>query len=169
MTRIDGRNQPELSAPDHRYLTTVTWTGNLGTGTADYKSYARDYTVAADGKETISGSSDPQFRGDASRWNPEELFVAALSACHQLWYLHLCAIGGVTVVKYVDTAEGGMVNDAAGAYFSVVTLRPRVWISANSDPQRALALHHDANAKCFIARSVTCDVRHEPEIIVEPT
>ncbi|MDQ6929994.1 MAG: OsmC family protein [Candidatus Eremiobacteraeota bacterium] len=158
-----------MTASDHRYITTVTWTGNRGSGTSSYTSYDRDYTVTADAKEPILGSSDPQFRGDPSRWNPEELFVASLSACHKLWYLHLCAAGGVNVVKYDDTAQGVMANDSGGAYFSVVTLRPRVWISANSDAQRALALHHDANEKCFIARSVKCEVRHEPQIMLEAT
>jgi organic hydroperoxide reductase OsmC/OhrA len=68
----------------HRYATTLTWTGNTGEGTASYRSYERAYEVAAEGKPALLGSSDPSFRGDPARWNPEELLLASISSCHQL-------------------------------------------------------------------------------------
>ena len=74
----------------HTYQTQVDWTGNTGEGTKTYQGYGRDHTITSDGKARIQGSSDPAFRGDATRYNPEELLVASLSACHMLWYLHLC-------------------------------------------------------------------------------
>jgi organic hydroperoxide reductase OsmC/OhrA len=74
----------------HTYSIRVDWTGNQGTGTSAYRAYSRAHEISAQGKTAISGSSDPVFRGDAVRWNPAELLIAALSACHQLWYLHLC-------------------------------------------------------------------------------
>ncbi|WP_033575702.1 OsmC family protein [Dickeya chrysanthemi] len=152
----------------HRYQVTVNWTGNEGTGTASYRGYSRNHEINAQGKPTVAGSSDPSFRGDPTRWNPEELLVASLSACHKLWYLGLCAGAGVTVVAYDDRAEGEMVEEAGGAgQFLSVTLRPRVVISAESDPQTALALHHQAHEMCFIARSVNFTVTHQPEIVVE--
>jgi organic hydroperoxide reductase OsmC/OhrA len=105
------------------------------------------------------------FRGDATRWNPEELLLAALSSCHQLAYLHLCAVAGVVVVDYVDYAEGTMAETPDGAgQFTHVLLRPKVTIAAGSDAAKALALHHEAHEKCFIARSVNFPVECEPRV-----
>jgi organic hydroperoxide reductase OsmC/OhrA len=154
---------------DHRYAVTVTWTGNSGRGTADYRAYDRAHEIAgsADGKPPIPGSSDPAFRGDRARWNPEELLVAALSACHELSYLHLCADAGVVVTSYTDVAEGVMVQEAdGGGQFREVVLRPVVTIAAGSDVEHARVLHDRAHALCFIARSVSFPVRHEPEVRV---
>jgi organic hydroperoxide reductase OsmC/OhrA len=153
---------------EHRYAVHVEWTGNTGAGTASYRSYERAHELRVDGKPVIPGSSDPAFRGDPARWNPEELLVASLSACHKLWYLHLCATAGVVVTDYADQAEGFMSEEAdGGGRFVRVVLRPRVTITAGSDRQKAEALHHDAHAMCFIARSVTFPVTHEPTIVSE--
>ena len=151
----------------HRYATTLTWTGNAGAGTASYRSYERAHEIAVDGKPTIAGSSDPSFRGDPARWNPEELLLASISACHQLWYLHLCAVNGVVVTAYRDQAEGMMVEDeTGGGRFESAVLRPRVTIAAGSDPAKALALHHETNAKCFVANSLNFRVGHEATVAV---
>src|SRR6201997_853025 len=140
------------STHEHRYAVSVTWTGNLGSGTSGYRDYSRDYEIGAETKPIILGSSDPAFRGDRSRWNPEELLVASLSACHQLWYLHLCADAGIVVVAYTDEAEGSMAETADGSgRFQRVMLRPKVTLAPGSDGAKALALHHEAHAKCFIA------------------
>lgn len=151
----------------HRYAITVTWTGNDGDGTATYRSYRRDHDVAAAGRPTILGSSDPQFRGDAARWNPEQLLVAALAQCHMLWYLHLCADAGVTVVDYRDEAEGTMILDSdGGGQFSSAVLHPHVTVGAPEMVERALALHREVPALCFIARSVNFPVSHEATVVV---
>jgi organic hydroperoxide reductase OsmC/OhrA len=151
----------------HRYTTTVRWTGNTGTGTSSYRDYARAYTIVAAGKAPIAGSSEPLYRGDATRWNPEELLVASLSACHQLWYLHLCADAGIVVTAYEDTAGGTMVDDATGAgSFTQVTLRPHATLAAGSDPALAIALHDVAAEKCAIARSMNFPVSCEPAVSV---
>ncbi len=151
----------------HQYQVSVRWTGNTGTGTSNYRSYGRKHEIfTGTDKPAIPGSADPAFRGDAAGWNPEELLVASLSACHQLWYLHLCAEAGVVVVDYVDTAEGLMDEDADGSgRFRRVVLRPRVTIAPGSDAARAHALHEAAHAKCFIFRSVNFPVDHEPQIL----
>lgn len=151
----------------HDYAVTVTWTGNRGQGTADYRAYERAHEISAPGKPAIPGSSDPSFRGDPARWNPEELLVASLSACHKLWYLGLCAQAGIVVTAYEDRAEGTMTEHQGGAgAFTRVTLRPRVTIAPGSDVERARALHAKAHEMCFIARSVNFEVAHEPEIRV---
>lgn len=157
-----------MTEKHHRYAVRVTWTGNTGAGTAAYQCYERAHDISAEGKATIAGSSDPAFRGDASRWNPEDLLVAALSACHKLWYLGLCSRNGVTVTAYQDSAEGVMAEEASGAgQFTSVTLRPHVTISANSDAAKALELHHEAHAMCFIARSINFPVKNEPTVMRE--
>jgi len=135
----------------------VAWIGNLGTGTSSYTKYSRDHSILADGKPTIPGSSDPAFRGDPERWNPEELLVAALSACHKLAYLHLCVKAGIVVVGYADRATGVMVETPDGGHFTAVTLHPQVTIDSG-DAKKAMDLHEDAHHSCFIAASVNFPV-----------
>jgi len=150
----------------HGYLARVEWTGNLGEGTANYRAYSRDHVVSATGKATLSGSSDPAFRGDASRWNPEELLVASLSSCHMLWYLHLCAQAGIVVLAYRDDAEGSMVEDAGGGgRFTRALLRPVATLAPGADAARARELHEEAHRLCFIANSVNFPVSIEPTFI----
>ena len=147
----------------HNYEVALIWTGNRGSGTSSYRGYDRDHEIRAESRPPIAGSSDPQFRGDARRWSPEHLLVASLSACHHLWYLHLCAEAGVVVVAYEDQPQGRMIEEAGGeGRFVSVVLHPRVTISPESDMATAERLHRDAHAKCFVARSMNFPVTHEP-------
>jgi len=156
-----------MTGKQHRYQVLVTWTGNQGTGTSSYRAYSRAHEIGVEGKPTIPGSSDPAFRGDRTRWNPEEMLVASLSTCHQLWYLHLCADAGIVVTAYEDRAEGVMAEEADGAgQFTSVVLRPHVTLAPGSDGLKAKVLHHAAHEMCFIARSMNFPVTHEPEITV---
>ncbi len=151
---------------EHVYKVEMQWTGNTGHGTTDYRSYLRDHVIRVAGKPAIAGSSDPAFRGDPARHNPEELLVASLSTCHLLWYLHLCAVNKIVVLAYDDQALGRMVENADGSgQFGEVTLRPTVTISADSDAKRAVEMHHRAHEYCFVARSVSFPVRVEPTIV----
>jgi organic hydroperoxide reductase OsmC/OhrA len=145
---------------EHLYSVNVAWTGNTGQGTSDYRSYTRDHEINVPGKPPIHGSSDPKFRGDPVRYNPEELMVAALSSCHMLWYLHLCADAGVVVVSYEDRAEGTMEESGEGAgRFVRVMLRPHVRVTKSVE--QAEALHQRAHELCFIANSVNFPVLHQ--------
>jgi organic hydroperoxide reductase OsmC/OhrA len=156
-----------MSGKTHTYSCNVTWTGNTGTGTSSYRAYSRDHLIGGPGKPDLPGSSDPAFRGDGKRYNPEELLVASLSTCHMLWYLHLAADAKVTVVAYADTPVATMVEDAAkGGWFTGATLRPRVTITRDSDAARARELHHAAHEKCYVANSVNFPVACEPEIVL---
>jgi organic hydroperoxide reductase OsmC/OhrA len=149
----------------HTYAVTIRWTGNSGTGTSGYRDYSRGHDISSVGKPVIAASSDAAFRGDRTRWNPEELLLAALSSCHQLAYLHLCTVAGVVVVDYVDAAEGVMEEtEDGGGRFTHVVLRPKVTV-ASGDMEKAKELHHEAHAKCFIANSVNFPVDHEAEIV----
>lgn len=153
---------------EHIYKTELNWTGNLGEGTKTYKGYSRAHEISIEGKPIIVGSSDPHFRGDASRYNPEELLVAALSGCHLLSYLHLCAVANVVVVDYQDSAVGKMVETPEGSgHFTEVTLYPRVIISKDSDAAKALELHHKAHEVCFVANSMNFPVHTKATISIE--
>jgi len=150
----------------HQYRTTLRWTGNLGKGTAGYRAYSRNHEIDGEGKiAAISGSSDAHFRGDAARYNPEELLVASLSACHMLSYLHLCAVNHIVVTGYEDAASGTMEEspDGSGRLTGVV-LRPVVAITPESDAEKAQTLHADAHRLCFIANSVNFPVTHEAAV-----
>src|SRR6478736_9362477 len=138
----------------HRYALTSTWTGNRGTGTSGYRDYDRSVDLEVAGKPVVLASSDKPFRGDPSRWNPEDLLLAALSECHLLSYLHACVQAGVVVVGYEDQASGLMIEDGkGGGAFTEVILRPRVTVAEESMVEAATAAHAQANAWCFIANS----------------
>lgn len=149
---------------NHTYATVVTWTGNQGTGTSGYRDYGRDHELSAQGPATIAGSSDPAFRGDPSRWNPEQLLVGSLSQCHMLWFLHLCAEAGVVVTAYADNAVGTMTEGGMSGHFTEVVLRPEVTVASPDMAETAQSLHADAHKACFIANSVNFPVRQEPTV-----
>jgi organic hydroperoxide reductase OsmC/OhrA len=149
---------------EHKYNITTTWTGNQGEGTTTYKSYKRKHIIHIEGKVDILGSSMPLYHGDADLHNPEDLLMGSVSACHMLWYLHLCATASVIVTNYEDHAEGTMVETADGSgHFTSITLKPIVIVADPSMIDKANALHKEANKFCFIAQSVNFPVYHEPE------
>ena len=154
--------------PEHLYKTFLKWTGNKGEGTKSYRAYDRAYEIEVEGKPIVFGSSDPAFRGDKTKYNPEELLVASLSSCHLLWYLHLCAEAGVSIVNYRDRATGKMRETKNGSgRFTEVVLQPEVTISFDSSIERAKQLHHEAHKFCFIANSVNFPVLCQPSIVRE--
>jgi organic hydroperoxide reductase OsmC/OhrA len=151
---------------DHRFVASLTWTGNRGSGTAGYRAYGREHVVSVAGKPDLLGSAARVFHGDLDRWNPEELLIAALTGCHLLSYLYVAVANGIVVESYDDAAEGVLVTTPdGGGRFREVVLRPVVTISAG-DPEVARSIHAEANRLCFIASSVNFPVRHEPTIVV---
>lgn len=151
---------------EHSYQVEIRWTGNRGSGTSAYSAYDRDYTVTSKGKPVLQGSSDPAFLGDPAKWNPEDMLVASISACHKLWYLHLCAINKIVVTGYVDNAVGFMVDEhpTRKGHFTKVILHPEVEITLNSDRILASKLHEQAHRECFLANSVNFEIQCEPLI-----
>ena len=150
-------------AREHHYAARLVWTGAAQGPTSSYEAYSRAFSVQVEGKPPLEGSADPTYRGDPSRYNPEDLLVVALSACHMLSYLHLCASAGIEVVAYEDRATGTMAIKDRKMRFTDVLLAPRVTI-AKGDREKAIALHEEAHAACFIASSVNFPVRHEPVV-----
>jgi organic hydroperoxide reductase OsmC/OhrA len=144
---------------EHRYTAHISWTGNNGSGTSSYEAYERAHEITLGPGLMIPGSSDPAFRGDGARANPEQLLLASISSCHMLWFLHLCADVGIIVLAYEDEARGLMAVDASGAgRFERVDLAPRVELQNADDEARAGDLHTQAHDKCFIANSVNFPV-----------
>jgi organic hydroperoxide reductase OsmC/OhrA len=132
--------------------------------------YSRRHRLRFDGGAELAGSSSPQVvplpLSDAAAVDPEELFVASLASCHMLWFLSLAAERRYTVESYRDAASGVLARNAAGRLaMTVVTLRPEVRFSGDRPPptrEELERLHHEAHAACFIANSVTTEVRCEP-------
>jgi organic hydroperoxide reductase OsmC/OhrA len=152
---------------EHHYQATIQWTGNKGNGTQDYRAYERSHVISIQGKQEIVGSSDPAFRGDKTKHNPEDLLVSALSSCHMLWYLHFCAVNGVVVSSYVDKATGTMIeNEDGSGQFTQIVLHPKVAVKDISMIAKAIELHKNAHHACFIARSVNFEILHEPITLV---
>jgi organic hydroperoxide reductase OsmC/OhrA len=153
----------------HRYDLRLDWTGARQGAAVKYVTYSREYRIEIAGKPALTGSADPTFRGDASLYNPEDMLLAALWACHMLSYLALCVRSRIAVVAYTDAASGTMSETAPHRMgFTEVTLRPRVVIAAGADAATAKALHEQAHEICFIANSVNFPVRHEAEIATAP-
>jgi organic hydroperoxide reductase OsmC/OhrA len=147
----------------HKYSLTVAWTGNTGKGTSNYKEFERSHSIFVENKTEILGSSDPAFRGDKTKHNPEELLLAAISSCHMLWYLHLCAVAGIIVTDYIDNATGIMTETENGrGKFTEVSLSPIVTITDISMTEKANKLHKKANELCFVANSLNFSVYHKP-------
>ena len=152
---------------EHHYKQRLIWDGNRGDGTSNYAKYGRNYRLLIDGKPEIQGTADTAFRGEAEKWNPEDLFVAAISSCHMLSYLALCARGSINVVSYRDDADGDLFLEGGGGRFVEIRLRPVVTIADAKDLDRAKALHEKAHELCFIANSCSVPIGHEAVIRVE--
>lgn len=150
---------------NHVYQIEVQWTGNLGTGTSSYQGYSRAHDILVEGKEVLHASSDVVFRGDGTKYNPEDLFLSSISSCHMLWYLHLCSQEGIVVTDYMDNVTGIMKEtDNGSGHFTELTLEPAVTVTEPEMIAKAIELHKKANELCFIANSVRFPVFHSPTV-----
>ncbi|HYB65990.1 MAG TPA: OsmC family protein [Steroidobacteraceae bacterium] len=152
---------------EHEYRARIHWT--RGTAAFTDNRYSRAHRWQFDGGVEVPASSSPHVvrvpLSDEHAVDPEEALVAALSSCHMLFFLSFAAGRGFRVDDYSDAATGVMGKTAAGRTAMVrVTLHPRVVFSGERLPQRADidALHHRSHEECFIANSVTTEVRCEP-------
>ncbi len=135
----------------------IHWSSN---GTFSSAGYSRDHEVTTGSGVVLAGTSAPQFGGAADRANPEELLVAAVSSCHMLTFLALCARRGHVVVSYTDDAAGELGKNAAGrTAITKVTLKPSVRFEGEAPSAEQLdALHTKAHEHCFIAQTLACAV-----------
>ena len=155
-----------MSDEEHRFDCRLVWTGAAKGPTSTYDGYSREYRIDFEGKPSLKASAAPVFRGDPALHDPEDLLVAALTGCHCLSYLALCARGGVQVLAYEDEAKGKMERVEGVVRFTEVMLHPKVTIAPGSDSEKAKSLHERAHAICFIANSVNFPVKHSPTISV---
>jgi len=149
------------------YAVTIRW-GRDDQPFVDNK-YRRAHTWTFDGGIEVPGSSSPSVvplpYSELHAVDPEEAFVASLASCHMLWFLSIAAERKFCVDSYVDDARGVMGRNGAGKLaMTRVTLRPEVVFVGERLPTQdeIAAMHHEAHAECFIANSVTTDVRCEP-------
>lgn len=149
---------------EHHYKLTAQWHGNKGTGTSGLKDYDRSHTISINGKPELHLTTDNSAVGDKTKLNPEDLLVSAVSSCHMLSYLYVCAIEGVVVMDYLDNATGIMIeNDEGGGRFKEITLKPEVIVAEASMIDLANELHHKAHEICYIANSVNFEVKCNPK------
>lgn len=127
-----------------------------------YETYDRTHLIRAAGGVEIPSSSAPAYLGDAAKVNPEEMFAAALSSCHMLTFLAICAKSGFVLDSYEDDAVALLEKRADNGKLAVtrVTLRPRCRFSGDKVPDEAKLkdLHEKSHRNCFIANSVDCEV-----------
>ncbi|MGU3576650.1 OsmC family protein [Brucellaceae bacterium C25G] len=148
----------------HKYTSSIIWTGNRGQGTINYRGYDRTWDVCVPGKSVIHCSNDPLLGGDPAKMNPEDLLLSALSACHMLWYLHYAANAKIIVTAYQDKPVGfGEVEKSGAGRFTSAILRPHITVPVDTDIALATALHDKIHDVCFISRSVNFPVTYEPE------
>jgi organic hydroperoxide reductase OsmC/OhrA len=148
---------------EHRYSARLRWTGNLGSGTSGYRSYSRDHQVEVDGPGLLLGTADPTFHGSRDRWNPEQLLLTAVAQCHMLSYLHVAVRAGLVVTAYTDSPVGNLrLNRDGSGEFTDILLAPHVEVDHHGRTELADSLHAEAHRLCFIARSVSFPVHHEP-------
>ena len=124
---------------NHSFTAKLEWTGAAQGPTKDIRTYSREFEIAMAGKQGISGSAAPGFLGDATRMNPEEMFLAALSGCQMLTYLALAAQANVEVISYTDECEAMLSMLDGHSKITKVILRPRIEI-LSGEPQTASEL-----------------------------
>lgn len=150
---------------EHHYNAHLIWDGNRGDGTTNYATYGRQHRILIDGKPELAATADVAFRGEADKFNPEDLFLAAISSCHMLSYLALCAKYKINVLAYEDAATGMMKEDGkGGGRFVEVVLHPVVTIADAEQIERATKLHERAHETCFIANSCSVPIHHQPVV-----
>lgn len=148
---------------EHHYNLTTIWKRNIGEGTKNVKAYDRSHTVIISGKPDLHLTTDNPHVGDKSKLNPEDLLVAAISSCHMLSYLYVCALEGIVIHDYIDNATGIMIEkESGGGAFKVVTLNPSFTVESEHMLKRSLELHHKAHKICYIANSVNFEVKCNP-------
>ncbi|MFZ1559702.1 MAG: OsmC family protein [Saprospiraceae bacterium] len=157
-------------AHEHNYKITTEWTGNKGDGNKNVRTYDRSHTVSIQGKPELFLTTDNAAVGDKSKLNPEDLLVSAISSCHMLSYLYVCAMEGIVITSYTDQATGIMIENASGGgSFNVVTLNPVFYVADESMIEKAIELHHKAHEICYIANSVNFEVKCNPTCKLEST
>jgi len=149
---------------DHVYTLQLNWTGD---SKENHVVNDRVYEIEIEGKPILKGSADTPFFGDGSKYNPEDLLLSSLSACHMMSFFYVCRKQGITITSYKDKPQGFLkVNIDGSGQFEKVILRPEVVIEDNKQRDMAEDLHNQAGKLCFIANSVNFEILYEPRFRV---
>ena len=146
------------------FLTHLTW--HPMDQKFSYNSYSRMYTIRAKGKPDFVGTAAPDYNGSKYHYNPEDMLIMSLSACHMLSYLAYASNSKVEVLSYQDDAQGVLHSENKRIKFKEIILSPKIVISEDSDIKRAEALHEKAHDACFIANSVNFPILIQPKISI---
>lgn len=149
-----------MSEKSHSFEATLTWQpmGKKFT----FKEYSRIYKVSSPGKMEFLATAAPEYAGSKYHYNPEDLLVVSLSACHMLTYLAYASNSKVEILDYVDHAKGSLHQEGKVMKFKEVILKPRIVVRKGTDLKKAESLHEKAHHGCFIANSVNFPVKIEP-------
>jgi len=140
------------------YHSKLIWSGAALGPTESVETYSREFRAEIDGKPPLRGST-PAVHGDPTLYNPEDLLMIALSSCHMLSYLAVCAHAGISVVSYEDSAVGTVARREGRVKFIDLLLRPKVAVEEGSDIAGAEALHEKAHNICVIVNSVDATLK----------
>lgn len=146
------------------YQAKLVWSGAAEGPTVNVESYSREFRAEFEGKLPLRGSADPVFHGDPALYNPEDMLITALSACHMLSYLAVCAHAGIAVVSYEDEVIGTVARRDGRVRFVDVLLRPKVVLGHGSDMEQGRSLHEKAHNICVIVNSVNFPVRYQADV-----
>lgn len=150
---------------EHRYDVVCSWKGSTGAG---YEHYSRAHDMSAPPAQTsLALSSDPAFRGDPARLNPEQLLVMAAASCQMLSFLAIAARKRMDVVDYEDRAEGFMPEDDKPVRITRILLRPRITVKGGVDREAVEKMVELAHQQCFIANTLKSDIQIQPEIVIQ--
>ncbi len=154
---------------NHTFKATVKWEIKEGESTQNPRTFSRNHEVLIDNKAIpLQVSAAKTFRGDDSLYNPEDLLLSALTSCHMMSYLYVCAQNNIEVLSYTDNAEADLEVEASGSgSFKTVRLKPVVTIKDESQKDLAKSLHIKANQLCFIANSCNFPIVHNATIVVK--
>lgn len=150
---------------EHRYDVVCSWKGSTGAG---YEQYSRAHDVSAPPAQTsLALSSDPAFRGDPARLNPEQLLVMAAASCQMLSFLAIAARKRIDVVDYQDRAEGLMPEDDKPVRITRILLKPRILVKGEVDQEAVKKMVELAHHQCFIANTLKSDIQIQPQIVIQ--
>lgn len=150
---------------EHHYPVVCSWKGSTAAG---YEHYSRAHDASAPpAQASLALSSDPAFRGDPARLNPEQLLVMAAASCQMLSFLAIAARKRIDVVDYEDRGEGFMPEDDKPVRITRILLRPRITVKGEVDQEAMKKMIELAHHQCFIANSLKSDIQIQPEIVIQ--
>lgn len=135
-----------------KFETSCRWTGG------------RSGVVQTGDKPPLAVSSPPEFNGEATKWSPEEMLVAAVEGCTMGTFLALAERNGLPVAWYSSTAEG-LLEAVDGEYrLTRVIVRPTVALRPGESADLAFRLLRKAHHQCLIGNSICGELWFEPTV-----